>query len=146
MYTNIHAPIGGERRPGPPVLLPGHAHTYIAQPNAVHLVFPTDPNAVVLEYMSRGFRPVHPYLFMGHVAPLDRPTVRRALERAFREEAALLDDSTDISVTAVMQFRANFLWELGYRRSRFSGNWMYFRDNTTQDFQAYLNAETKVRG
>ena len=138
--------IGGERRPGPPVLLPGHAHTYIAQPNAVHLVFPTDPANVVPDYMSRGFRPSPPYPFTGHVAPLDRPTVRRTLERAFREEAALLDDSSDIGVTAVMQFRANFLWELGFRRSRFSGNWMYFGDNTAQDYQAYLNAETEVRG
>ena len=122
------------------------ARLYINQPNTVHLIFPLDPDSQPPSWLRRGYRPDFPYPFTGAVARADREVVRRALERDWRQEAAQVDDATDVGVAALFQMRTFWLWENGWRRSRFSGNWGFYGSGDDEDHQGRLNAETQMRG
>ena len=159
LAMEVAAEIGHDPRPGPPgasatpaqaeggaaAAEPGPARRYLNQQTTVHLIFPLD-DVRVPPYLRRGFRPIHPYPFTGQVARANREEVRRTLELDWRAEAAGISDATDIGIAALMQIRALWYWEGGWRRSRFTGQWGFYGDSNDEDHQGYLNAESQVRG
>ena len=129
---------GGQDESGP-------ARRYLNQQNTVHLIFPLEDVRVPV-YLRRGFRPVHPFPFTGQVNQRHRNTVRRRLEMSWRLEAQNVQDATDRNVAALMQMRAYWYWENGWRISRVNGTWGYYGDSGDEDFVGHLNAESEITG
>ena len=123
----------------------GSARRYINQPVTVHLIMPIH-DRIVPAHLRRGFRPDHPYPFTGQVMAVHEAQVRRGLELLWRQEAAGLSDATDRGVAAVMQMRALWMWENGWRLSRTDATWGYYGDSADEDFQGHLNAQSQVTG
>ena len=125
--------------PSPPEALPIGLHT-----DMVHLIFPLGDVRVPVP-LRTGFRPIHPYPFTGEVSGEDRERVRAALELTWVEEAARQRNPTVGSVSIMLQLRASWRWEQGWRLSRFSGEWIFMGDRDSEGFEGRLQREQEDR-
>ena len=117
-----------------------------AQQNArgelVHRIFPLDFTAIPRE-LRVGRRPAYPYPFTGLVQPVDRDVVRGALVRSWEEEFYRQIDPTEGSVARVLQLHTIGRWLDGWRRSRITGEWMFFGRDPSP---SRLRSETQLVG
>ena len=111
----------------------------------VHMIMPLDDMRVPTSLRS-GFRPLHPYPFTGNIGLRDRPEVRRRLEADWNEEAARLVNPTVVQVASMLQLRTLWRWEMGWRRSRRTGQWLFLGDRNSYGFVARMAAEEEEQG
>ena len=110
----------------------------------VHLIFPLRDTRVP-PALRTGFRPIHPYPFTGQVAAANIEDVRALLELAWVEESARQRHPTVGSVSIMMQLRALWRWEQGWRRSRTTGEWIFMGESASAGFEERLQSETEDR-
>ena len=95
------------------------------------------------EELSAGVRPPFPYPFTGPVEDADRREVRQALVRDWETEYFRQLNPTVGSVARVLQLQAMGRWLDGWRRSRRTGNWLFFGRNPSP---TRLTSETQLAG
>ena len=97
--------------------------------STVHDIFPMSFCPVPLELRvdtASNPRPDYPFPFTGRVMHEERNRVRMTLERDWTEEYLRQLNPTVGSVARTLQWRARGRYSAGWRRSRFSGEWLYF--------------------
>ena len=125
-----------------PAVSPASA-LYQPRSTTVHLYFPLDRGATIPEELSAGVRPPFPYPFTGPVEDVDRREVQQALVRDWEKEYFRQLNPTVGSVARVLQLQAMGRWLDGWRRSRRTGNWLFFGRNPSP---TRLISETQVVG